>query len=100
LTDETPAEAVLRFEMAGTPEDFQRLLPAVAAVEYDTALNRFVHVEGSRRWSLRLINPRERKIAAWRLPMVDAVFVFEGYAQNDIEAIMERFFAHFRRGGG
>lgn len=100
MTGDKPAEVVLRFEMACTPADFHRLLPSVAAVEYDAALNQFVHVEGSRRWTLRLIDPRERKIAALRLPVVDVVLVFEGYAQTDIDAVMERFFAHFRRGGG
>ena len=100
MTGDKPAEVVLRFEMAGTRADFHRLLPAVAAVEYDAVLNQFVHVEGSRRWSVRLIDPRERKIAALRLPVVDVVLVFEGYAQTDIDAVMERFFAHFRRGGG
>jgi hypothetical protein len=101
LTGGTPAEAVVRFEMACTPADFHRLLPAVAPVEYDAALNQFVHTEGSRRWSLRLIDLRERKVAALRLPMVDVVLVFDGYSQTDIiDAVVQRFFAHFHRGGG
>jgi len=100
VTDDTPAEVTLRFEMGCTPADFHRLLPAVAAVQFDAALNQFSHVEEGRRWSVRLSEPRERKIAAVRLPVVDVAFVFEGYGQGEIDAIMERFFAHFRRGGG
>ncbi len=100
MTDDTPVEVTQHFEMACTPADFHRLLPAVASVEYDAALNQFNHVEDGRRWSLRLINPRERAIAALRLPVVDVALVFEGYAQVDIDSFMQRFFAHFRRGGG
>ena len=100
MTDATPGEVTLRFEMGCTPADFHRLLPAVAAVEYDAALSQFTHVEDSRRWSLRLTDPRERAIGALRLPLVDVALVFQGYAQADIESVTERFFAHFRRGGG
>lgn len=100
MTGDTPAEVTRHFEMACTPADFHRLLPAVATVEYDAALNQFSHVEDSRRWSLRLIDPRERAIAALRLLVVDVTLVFQGYAQADIDSFMARFFAHFRRGGG
>lgn len=100
MTDATPAEVTLRFEMGCTPAEFHRLLPAVATVEYDRTLNQFSHVEAGRRWSLRLINPRERAIAALRLPVVDIALQFQGYAQADIDTFMTRFFAHFRRGGG
>jgi hypothetical protein len=100
LTDDTPAEATLRFEMGCTPAEFHRLLPAVASVEYDAALSQFTHVEDGRRWSLRLIDPRERTIGALRLPVVGVGLVFQGYAQADIDSFMARFLAHFRRGGG
>jgi len=100
LTDDTPAEVTLRLEMGCTPAEFHQRLPAVATVEYDAARNQFSHVEEARRWSLRLINPRERKIAALRLPVVDVALTFQGYAQADIDSFMQRFFAHFRRGGG
>ncbi len=100
MTDDKPAEVALRFEMGCTPAEFHQRLPAVATVEYDAALNQFSHLEDGRRWSLRLIDPRERRIAALRLPVVDVALTFQGYAQAEIDAIMERFFAHFRRGGG
>jgi len=100
LTDGAPDEVTLRFEMGCTPAEFHQRLPAVATVEYDAALNQFSHVEDNRHWTLRLIDPRERKIAALRLPVVDVALTFQGYAQAEIDSIMERFFAHFRRGGG
>ncbi|MGA3398967.1 MAG: hypothetical protein ABSC95_07080 [Acetobacteraceae bacterium] len=98
--DATPADVTLRFEMGCVAEEFHRRLPAVASVEYDTMLAQFSHVEDGRSWRLRLIDPRERRIAAVRLPVVDVEFVFQGYTQAEIDLIMARFFAHFRRGGG
>lgn len=98
--DDAPADVTLRFEMGCVPEEFHRRLPAVASVEYDAKLAQFSHVEDGRSWRLRLVNPRERRIAAVRLPVVDVEFVFQGYAQADIDSVMARFFAHFRRGGG
>ncbi len=100
MTDASSGEVTLHFEMACTPADFHRLLPAVAAVEYDAVLGQFSHVEEGRRWRLRLIEPRERTVGALRLPVVDVELVFEGYALGDIDAVVRRFFAHFRRGGG
>jgi hypothetical protein len=100
LTDAAPEAVTLNFEMACTPADFHRLLPAVAAVEYDAVRDQFSHEEDGRRWRLRLIEPRERSVGALRLPVVDVELVFEGYALGDIDAVVRRFFAHFRRGGG
>jgi hypothetical protein len=100
VSRDAPAEVTLRLEMACTEADFHRLLPAVAEVQYDAVLNRFSHLEKGRRWSLRLNEPHERRIGALRLPVADVTFLFEGYAQNEIDAIMERFLTHFRRGGG
>ena len=100
MTDTAPDGVTLNFEMACTPEDFHRLLPAVAAVEYDAVLGQFSHEEDGRRWRLRLIEPRERSVGALRLPVVDVELMFEGYALRDIDAVVRRFFAHFRRGGG
>ena len=100
MTDAAPEAVTLNFEMACTPADFHRLLPAVASVEYDAVLDQFSHVEDARRWRLRLIEPRERTVGALRLPLVDVELVFEGYALGDIDAVVRRFFAHFRRGGG
>jgi len=100
LTNDTPAEVTLRFEMGCTPAEFHQRLPAVAAVEYDAVLSQFSHMEDGRCWRLRLIDPRERAIGALRLPVVDVALVFRGYTQADMDSILERFFAHFRRGGG
>ncbi len=100
MTDTTPAEVTLRFEMGCVPEEFHRRLPAVASVQYDAERMQFDHVEDGRRWSLRMVAQRERRIAGLHLPVVDVEFVFQGYARADVDAIMERFFAHFRRGGG
>ena len=98
--DRAPPITTLRYEMGFEPAEFHRLLPAVAAVEYDAGLAEFRHVEDGRSWRLRLIDPRQRRIANLRLPAVDAEFVFRGYAKAEVEAVMARFFACFRRAGG
>lgn len=90
----------LRFEMGCAAEEFHRRLPAVAAVTFDAALSQFTHQEDGRRWTLRLADQRERRIANIRLPVTDVVFGFEGYSQAEVDGVVERFFAHFRRGGG
>jgi hypothetical protein len=100
VTEAAPGEVILRFEMGCTLAEFHRLLPAVAPVAFDPVLNQFSHTEETRSWQLRLINPRERAIAALRLPVVDVVLTFHGYAQGNIDSFMDRFLAHFRRGGG
>ncbi len=98
--DATPDDVTLRFEMGCVPEEFHRRLPAVASVEYDAGRAEFSHAEDGRSWRLRLIDPRQRRIASVQLPTVDVEFIFRGYAQADIDSVMARFFAHFRRGGG
>ena len=100
MTDDKPADVTLHFEMGCTLADFHRLLPAVAAIHYNAALNRFVHEEDGRCWSVQLGARRERSIAALQLPVVDVVMEFRGYARHEVDAVVERFLAHFRRGGG
>jgi len=100
LTSDAPAETVLRYEMACTQADFHRLLPGIAAVQYDATLNQFSHLENDRCWTLQLINPREREIGRLRLPQVDVVLRFKGYTRGEVDIVITRFFAHFRRGGG
>jgi hypothetical protein len=90
----------LRFEMGYTPADFTRRLPGLADVEYNAERDQFDHIEPARRWSVRLLNPRERRIALARLPVVDVELAFKGYAQAEVDAFMARFRAHFHRGGG
>jgi len=100
MTGTTPVGVTLHYEMAATLEDFQRLLPAVATVEYDPTLIQFTHVEPGKCWSLRLSNPRKRHVAGLKLPLVDVVLTFAGYTEAEIDTVVERFFAYFRRGGG
>jgi hypothetical protein len=75
-------------------------LPHVAPVTFDAAHGEFRHTERERRWSLRLLDPRERRLGSLRLPIVDVELTFEGYASAEIDAFMARFHAHFRRAGG
>ena len=93
-------EVILRFEMGCTPADFGQRLAALADVDYDAARAQFDHIEAGRRWSVRLIDPRQRRIARLRLPVVDVEFTFHSYELDEIDAFMRRFHAHFRRGGG
>jgi len=96
----TSVRITLHYEMASTLEDFQRLLPAVATVDYDPTLNQFTHVEPGKCWSLRLGNPRERQAGGLKLPLIDVVLTFAGYTETEIDTVIERFFTYFRRGGG
>ena len=100
MTGKTSVGVTLHYEMASTLEDFQRLLPAVATVEYDPTLSQFTHVEHGKCWSVRLSNPRKRHVAGLRLPLVDVELTFAGYTEVEIDAVVERFFTYFRRGGG
>jgi len=100
MTGKTSVGVTLHYEMAATLEDFQRLLPAVATVEYHPTLNQFTHVEPGKCWNLRLSNPRKRHVAGLKLPLVDVVLTFAGYTEAEIDTVVERFFTCFRRGGG
>ena len=82
------------------PAEFHQRLPLVAPVTFDEAQEEFRHTERERRWSLRLLDPRERRLGSLRLPIVDVELTFEGYASAEIDAFMARFHARFRRGGG
>jgi hypothetical protein len=96
----TSETITLRFEMGYTPADFRRRLPGLGDVAYDPESDQFDHAEEGRRWSVRLRNPRERRIALARLPVVDVEFVFEGYPPPEVDAFMARFRVLFHRGGG
>jgi hypothetical protein len=96
----TPETVTLRFEMGYTPADFMRRLPGLGDGTYDPKRDQFDHAEEGRRWSVRLRNPRERRIALARLPVVDVELAFEGYAPAEVDAFMARFRAYFHRGGG
>jgi hypothetical protein len=100
MSDATPAKVTVLLEMGCTPAEFHQRLPAVARAEYDPTRVQFDHVENGRRWSLRLIDPRERTIGALRLPVIDVELMFQGYPKVDIDLFMAPFLAHFRRGGG
>jgi hypothetical protein len=100
MTCRTSGEVTLRLEMGCAPIDFHRLLPALNGLEYDANETLFRHVEKSRSWSLRLVNPRERAIGALRVPLVDVELTFQGYPQAEVDSFMERFLMLFQRGGG
>ena len=100
MTSDPPEEVILRYEMGFTPAEFHRLLPAVADVEFNPTTNEFLHMAGKKSWTLRLIDPRERRIATLRLPVIDVVFTFRGYSKGELDAVIDCFFTYFRRGGG
>lgn len=91
---------IYRYEMGYKPEEFASRLPAVGSVVYDPERMLFVHDEAERRWTLQLSNVRVRSIALIRLPVVDVELAFEGYTPSEADAIVQRFHAYFRRGGG
>lgn len=100
MTEDAPLTATFRYEMGFAPAEFHRLLPGVADVAFDSALNRFVHAEADRSWTLTLIDPRARAFGGLRLPVVDVELVFRGYTPAEAREIVDRFLTHFRRGGG
>jgi hypothetical protein len=94
------AAVTVRLEMGFTPADFRQRLPAISLVNYDEARMQFDHVEGNRKWSLRLVEPRQRTIGSLRLPAVDVELTFKGYLPADVDEFMACFRTHFHRGGG
>jgi hypothetical protein len=87
--------------MACTEADFHRLLPAaMGPFVYDATNHSFEHATPERSWRMTLADAGERRIALWHMPLTEVVFSFAGYTEAEVEAVMQRFFVYFQRGGG
>jgi hypothetical protein len=87
--------------MACTEADFHRLLgAAMGPYQYDPSVRAFSHSEAERSWSLTLADAGERRIAQWHIALTEVTFRFCGYAEDEIERVLQKFFAYFQRGGG
>ena len=87
--------------MACTEGDFHRLLgAAIGEYSYDAASRTFSHTDPERSWSLTLADAGERRIALWHMPLTEVTFAFRDYADDEIDALLRRFFTYFQRGGG
>jgi hypothetical protein len=95
------APVIRRFVMACTEADFHRLLPAaMGSFCYDAASRCFTGATAERSWRLCLADAGERRIALLRVPLTEVFFTFTGYTEAEVEAVMQRFFVYFQRGGG
>ena len=89
------------FDMTITRADFRRLLPAaVAGAGFVEEGEAFVHRNGARGWRIELAPLPALGIGAIRLERHRVRIEFRAHSAQEIEAFMERFEMHFRRGGG
>ena len=89
-------------DMSITYEDFFRTLTPILTdfphTKRDDGVILELPAEG--RLDISLGPARKRRIASISLPAVDVTFRFEGIAQPEVDAFMQRFERHFQRGGG
>ena len=87
--------------MGLTRKEFLRTLPAATApldycVEQD--LVTITHPAG--RIEIRLQPPTERRLGAFRLPVIPMDFIFTGLDAEQRRQFLQRFDLYFQRGGG
>lgn len=73
------------------------LLPANACSIGDDSI---VYQEPYKMLRINMQAASERVLGAMRLPQLRVEFVFEGYAEQEVEDFMRRFEQVYRRGGG
>ena len=88
-------------EMGYTHKEFIRLLPrAVDGADMAVTGNRFEVADGERTLCIELGEERERRIASFRLPLTPLSLTFTGYDEAGIEAVLDRFWRTYQKGGG
>jgi hypothetical protein len=97
----TQGAHVVRKEMGYTHEEFIRLLPkAVGGADMRIEGSIFEVRDGERSLRIELGEEGERRIASFRLPMTPVSLVFSGYTEAGIEAVLDRFWRTYQKGGG
>jgi hypothetical protein len=97
----TEGAHVVRKEMGYTHKEFMRLLPkAVDGADMRITGNAFEVVDGERTLRIELGAEGERRIASFRLPMIPLSLTFTGYDAAGIEAVLDRFWRTYQKGGG
>lgn len=86
-----------RFVASITREEFLRLLPAATGCE---AIGEDGDVFRGPGWTIRLTPMAPLQIALVRLPRFEVEIAFDAWPQAEQDAFLDRFGAHFQRGGG
>lgn len=96
-----PVAEFLSREMGLTHKEFMRTLPAaVAPLQYRLQQDAVTisHPAGS--IEIRLQPALERRLGAFRLPVIPMQFHFRGLDEHQRREFLDRFDLHFQRGGG
>lgn len=97
----TQGAHVVRKEMGYTHKEFIRLLPrAVDGADMAVTGNRYEVADDERTLCIELGEERERRIASIRLPLTPLSLTFTGYDKAGIEAVLDRFWRTYQKGGG
>lgn len=88
-------------DMGFTRDEFMNLLPAALGIDRPHIAGSEIVVEDGRgKVRIMLGAERVRRIAALAVPSLPVAFCFEDYREDDYQAFMKRFRAHYQRGGG
>ena len=94
------AESLSR-EMGLTHKEFMRTLPAaVAPLQYRVTQDLVTVTHPAGCIEIRLQPALERRLGAFRLPVIPMEFRFLGLDAEQRREFLERFDLHFQRGGG
>ena len=94
------AESLSR-EMGLTHREFMRTLPAaIAPLQFRLEQGMVTISHPAGRIEIHLQPASERRLGAFRLPVIPMRFHFHGLDQNQRREFLERFDLHFQRGGG
>jgi hypothetical protein len=86
-------------EMSITREEFFRLLPA-AVGSFVVSGDDVRPSGGNHGWVIRLVPLPDHRVGSIDVPRHQVDIVFEGCAESEAEAFMDRFHRAFLRGGG
>jgi len=92
----------MRFEVAMTAADLQRLAPLLSGggrIRLEP-MSACLEQPGGQHWQITLSNPRVRTLGRLSLPIADVQIEMTGYSQAEIQRFLERFHLVFRKGGG
>jgi hypothetical protein len=94
-------ERALSFDMSISRKEFLRLLPGALGGDcFAESGGDFLHAEPGRSWHITLSPLTDLELGSMRLERHRVEWRFSGYADAEIETILQRFELHFRRGGG
>ena len=89
-----------QFLMALSEEELLRLLPEAAGGGTREAPGEFLHQEEGRSCRVRWMALPPRMLGSLALEQIRVDVTFHGYEPDASQAYLDRFMAHFQRGGG